>query len=392
MFEMINQQALSLKYEEFKESPEYSARRDQFRFSELAKTIINEKLFTGSLSSSDLTAFIQMFKVNCDESIFLNHLNKLGFDNETRSRIKDEFSGINVRGYTGVGLAAIPNTLSEMQLDKIKVLLAGVSKARRIEQVKEIIENYEQSNVPFVKYGIYSPWLYYLQPNMCPLITGPVQDFLKALQWDSKYVSAIDFFSKINECIGEKNLGFVDAFIFNGNWKKVLNLSTENGGRVLKLNGCLPLLLSKRQIVLYGPPGTGKTYNTKGIAVRLLNNPNDVERDGNARATNYFEDLESFIKTQPGVVLATKPTLDGQYSSSTIRKNGVKLAWVTHPGVDGVLRVHLKKASDLEYPSYISSMPEYKENGFAGYLEFKVKNKDDLEKAKRLIGFVCEQR
>ena len=31
------------------------------------------------------------------------------------------------------------------------------------------------------------------------------------------------------------------------------------------------LLMKKKQIILYGPPGTGKTYNTKSIAVDLIN-------------------------------------------------------------------------------------------------------------------------
>jgi SpoVK/Ycf46/Vps4 family AAA+-type ATPase len=32
----------------------------------------------------------------------------------------------------------------------------------------------------------------------------------------------------------------------------------------------IELLEAKKQIILYGPPGTGKTYNTKSLAVRLL--------------------------------------------------------------------------------------------------------------------------
>lgn len=32
------------------------------------------------------------------------------------------------------------------------------------------------------------------------------------------------------------------------------------------------LIINKKQIILYGPPGTGKTYNTKYIAINLLNN------------------------------------------------------------------------------------------------------------------------
>lgn len=35
-------------------------------------------------------------------------------------------------------------------------------------------------------------------------------------------------------------------------------------------NSVIELLAKKQQVILYGPPGTGKTYQSKHIALRLL--------------------------------------------------------------------------------------------------------------------------
>jgi len=68
------------------------------------------------------------------------------------------------------------------------------------------------------------------------------------------------------------------------------------------------LMISKKQIILYGPPGTGKTYNTRELAVRLLEgfkevdleqkDPEYIEKKGsNLNSDKVFENWESYKGT-----------------------------------------------------------------------------------------------
>ncbi len=202
-----------------------------------------------------------------------------------------------------------------------------------------------------------------------------------------KYLKIVDAFKEMQNIKPELDFDKLDYFMdyitavpegiqyLERLKKRIPNPDTNNN------NGLLMLLSAKKQIILYGPPGTGKTYNTKSFAVKLLAG---IGEDG------LFEKLERFIMSQLGATVQSKPTLAGQYSVSTFLKNNIRFAFVRYPGANGSLSIHLKKVTNDRYPAEIALMPEYKKTGFAGYTEFKIKNNDDLEKAKLFIKFAFE--
>lgn len=270
MFEKLNVNMLTTAYEEFKKSEDYQFRKKQTRFIEIAQLIIVELLKKTALSNNDLTALIQMFGYRCKRENFLKYLKSIHLSKDKEDYIYNQYIQINEMGYTGRGRSAITG-LTNDQLAEVKKMLDAVATAKDYIQVRQDISHYDDLRIPQVTSGVYSPWLYYLKPSICPLVAGTVTEFLNTLGWDGNYITAMDLFKEIAEVIGEKDLGFIDAFFWNEGWKKiVVTKQNDREGKVTEADTVNILLKAKKQIILYGPPGTGKTYNTKEIATTII--------------------------------------------------------------------------------------------------------------------------
>ncbi|WP_462272813.1 hypothetical protein [Methanohalophilus sp.] len=94
--------------------------------------------------------------------------------------------------------------------------MLNVAKANSEESIRQIVSDFEKQDIPQVKYGFYSPWLYYLHPTICPLVAEPVKNYPPYLGWNTdSYLDAWDFLKQINEVINEDDYGFLDQFIWD---------------------------------------------------------------------------------------------------------------------------------------------------------------------------------
>ena len=230
-----------------------------------AQQTIKELLKRGYLRNEDLTALIQMFGHHCSKENFQRHMKNLRLSSDAEQEIFDKFIEIGEYGYTGRGKAAIKG-LNEEQLGAVRQLLNHILRSENVEHVKNAYMKFREKRTPQVGGGIYSPWLHYLQPEYCPLVTGPAGQFLNQIGWNGAYDEAIDFFSRLKEEVDETDLGFIDGFLWEEERRKRILVD----GKKTDKNWEMELLRNKRQIILYGPPGTGKTYRTKKIAIDLL--------------------------------------------------------------------------------------------------------------------------
>lgn len=268
MIEKIDLKAFVREYRKFQQSEDYAGRKSQLRFVEIAQLILKEFIKRDNITNDNLTSLIQMLAFNCTKETFLKHLKKLELPNERENLIYDKFIDYGETGHTGRGKFAIRG-LDESQLEAVHELLKSVSEAKDKEEVRNIWEKYKDKRVPQVTSGIFSPWLYYLQPKICPLATGHAAEFyFKKLGWqrDVGYGDLIDFFDVVKKLVGEQELGLLDRFF----------LEPELTDRILidvnrKSDGIFQALIeNKNQIIFYGPPGTGKTYKTKAVAVDII--------------------------------------------------------------------------------------------------------------------------
>lgn len=72
--------------------------------------------------------------------------------------------------------------------------------------------------------GIYSPWLYYINPALFPILNNSHADFKKWISTSSDYPSAIKDFNDLRQEVQETDLGLIDMFAHN--FKKYNSITT----------------------------------------------------------------------------------------------------------------------------------------------------------------------
>ena len=259
-------------YTVFKTTDSYTERVGQFAVTTVFREIIIETLKNENLTNEHLTGLIQMFKFGCTKENFAKYL-KLNIQDLSRVdeiiKMDDE---INQTGYTGTGLNSI-NGLNSTQLSTIKKLLQDAFLVTTIEAAISLCEDFDRKNIPYVKAGIYSPWLYYINPQIFPLLNSANIEFRKWMEIPADYPSCIRDFNQLKTLVGETELGVLDAFAYRftdySNLPEGVRILNLNGKRLFKVshgiftkaihnrNNGLPEILENNNWIAIGK-GTGK--------------------------------------------------------------------------------------------------------------------------------------
>ncbi len=198
-------------FNEYKSSEQYEYRKKQYAFVGLAREIILETLKHSALQNEHLTGLIQMLKAECTENTFDKYLAINILDLQKKSEFKSEFKEIGNLGYTGTGLNSV-NNLTEEQLSHVKTFLQNAFNVTTAEEAYQICQQFEQLNIPQVKSGIYSPWLYYINPSLFPISNNTHDNFKKWLNLSADYPNYIHDFKKLSSLVDETDLGPLDDF------------------------------------------------------------------------------------------------------------------------------------------------------------------------------------
>ncbi len=252
-------------YQRYKTTESYLNRQNQFKIVPVNKEIIKSTLAKAEISNDDLTGLIQMFKYRCTDSIFDKYLEQNIPDEKERQRLSNLASNADEWGYTGAGLNSV-NGLSKGMLAKVKDFLLGAFSISNVEDAISICSEFEMQNIPQIKSGIFSPWLYYINPNIFPILNNSHNSFRKILAIPQIYSEAIADFEILKHEFGEHDLGMVDLFAYNIN--DFLQISTSGMEDIHTKH-------PKNQI-LYGPPGTGKTYYTINKALTIIEGKTEI--------------------------------------------------------------------------------------------------------------------
>lgn len=196
---------------EYKDSEQYEFRKKQFAFVKLAREVISETLKQSSLQNEHLTGLIQMLKWECTEETFERYIKQNIPDAGKQDKLITAYKTIGKIGYTGTGLNSISGLTNE-QLAQVKEFLQNAFDVITIEQAYQLCSHFESLNVPHAKAGIYSPWLYYINPKIFPISNNTHDKFRKWLGLPNEYSSFMKEFGKLNQLIGEEELGPLDDF------------------------------------------------------------------------------------------------------------------------------------------------------------------------------------
>ncbi|MFW5804474.1 MAG: hypothetical protein ACOCWG_04530, partial [bacterium] len=243
------------EFSKFKNSQYYQNRIKQSKLCPVFREVISETLKNNPLTNRHLTGLIQMFKAEGQKDNWEKYIAGNVQDKDKRKVLTERFFKIGITGYTGAGKSSISN-LSQKQLNHVKTLLEKALSIDNLEDATQLIADYEKQKIPYVKEGIYSPWLHYIQPQLFPIFNSRAKDFAKWLLGVKDYVDVLAQFNDLKKELGEEDLGIIDQFIYDFEIPKI-ETPSENGE-----SRTPPISNTKLNQILYGPPGTGKTYNT----------------------------------------------------------------------------------------------------------------------------------
>ena len=255
---------LKNRYNRFKErGPFYKTRIKQLElgFVNWARNVLLETL-KAPLTNERLTGLIQMLKNGSKKDNIFHYLEKNIINPKERKRIIDSYNKMGETGFTGGAKGGIVKPLKVVQLKKIQSFLLNSARVKNIDEGIELVENFESLHIPEIKHATYSPWLYYINPEIFPIKNKSNSTFIAwCEQPTNSYPVAIKLFHEVSDILGEKELGLIDAFthVFSDEEETETNYEQKKNS-TMSLN-----------IILYGPPGTGKTYHTIEKAVRIIN-------------------------------------------------------------------------------------------------------------------------
>lgn len=264
------------EFSKFKNSQYYQNRIKQSKLCPVFREVISETLKNNPLTNRHLTGLIQMFKAEGQKDNWEKYIAGNVQDKDKRKVLTERFFKIGITGYTGAGKSSISN-LSQKQLNHVKTLLEKALSIDNLEDATQLIADYEKQKIPYVKEGIYSPWLHYIQPQLFPIFNSRAKDFAKWLLGVKDYVDVLAQFNDLKKELGEEDLGIIDQFIYDFEIPKI-ETPSENGE-----SRTPPISNTKLNQILYGPPGTGKTYNTINIALNIID-PEFYQKNKNDRA------------------------------------------------------------------------------------------------------------
>ncbi len=158
------------------------------------------------------------------------------------------------------------------------------------------------------------------------------------------------------------------------------------------------LLRWKKQVILYGPPGTGKTYNTRKMAMALIENlyldgvENEPVRAEGKSENPLFHQIVHSIERLAAVERKASKTMVGYYSVSRKTNKRIGLVWIDYPsGRKSSFTVYLRKGGESRYPErLVRPLSRFGESGWGGYPFSQIENENDAKITIKLIEYAYE--
>ncbi len=209
---------IKVRFEDWKWTNDFYPKRVKQieEFVELGRGVVWHAIHSGELTNEKLTALIQVLRANASWTVINKYLPILVSREKDLEVIRGEFSITETRGFTGVGRNVI-HGLKEENLKAVHVLLQEGEEAKTREEAQAIVARFEASNVRFVKSGIYSPWLYYLKPDLFPISNESHKAFRQKYGFPQPYTERMPGYWQLADHL-DVDLGVLDAFIHSSEW------------------------------------------------------------------------------------------------------------------------------------------------------------------------------
>ncbi|EMS33845.1 hypothetical protein C943_04164 [Mariniradius saccharolyticus AK6] len=225
-------------FNNYKTTETYKEREGQKAIIPIFRQILSEALTIVPFTNQILTDLIQIFKYNCSDETFDKKLEALVLDEGKRKAILDAATEHYVHGFTNAGKTGIVG-LTDQELQTVQEFLLNAFKVKSVAQAKQLVREYEGKNVPKVKRGVYSPWLFYINPSLFPIFNNSYKNFIEWYGLPNDYEGIIEPLHKLKSLVGESDFSHIDqvAHAFTSDGKLFLpNTLNLNGRSIYKIS------------------------------------------------------------------------------------------------------------------------------------------------------------
>jgi hypothetical protein len=248
-------------YQNFRKDYTQEKRQNLEIFTKWAFDVITETL-KNPLKNEYLQGLIHILKFNATNNTVDSYLKKIIKEKNIQKQLFKRFENLPIKGITNAGKTGIQG-LTGRELNIIRDFLKNAIEVKSVDRALKLVEEYDNKKIPQITAGIYSPWLYYLNPYIFPIKVSPQKIFLEwAEQSTDSYPVAIELFHEVAEIVGEKNMGVLDAFNYNTEFY-------DNHELTSNINSLKMIHTKNLNTILYGPPGTGKTYSMQKLIEQM---------------------------------------------------------------------------------------------------------------------------
>ena len=308
------------RFKLFCNSEEYIFRKKQSAFCTVARNVLQYMVEHDKFTEDNVTMLVHLFKVNPSEEYIKEKLRSISDTPSDYNMLWTLFEKCEYRGFTAVGRTKVFITNKNAKV--VGEFISKIFKDKTKEEIKETVNDFDSKNVMYCTTGIYSPWLHYIHPSICPIANGQIDGLLSYLEipksQKKNYPYMIDVMTEVKEVVNAEDFSILDAFIYSTNF---FNIKT------MKNYEYIDFLNSNYNIVFTGAPGMGKTYLAKQIACEIVIGKKDLD-NLTVKEKEIYDEHVGFVQFHPSYdytdfVEGLRPITDSNGSIGFERRDGI---------------------------------------------------------------------
>ena len=206
---------LAAQYQLYQKSRYYDDRKEQCRFCDFSREFIKYLVEKDLFDKDSATMLVHVFAVRAKKETIKSYVESVIHDEKEKIKLFTLLDKCSLYGFTAVGKTKIELTTEQASL--VKSFLLEVLRSTSIEQIRQSVKDFVDKRVPNCTTGIFSPWLHYIHPKLCPIANSAIEPFLTYLgepkSKRSNYLYMIDLLTEAKDACGAEDFSVLDDFL-----------------------------------------------------------------------------------------------------------------------------------------------------------------------------------
>ncbi|MFN8352470.1 MAG: AAA family ATPase [Flavobacteriales bacterium] len=192
-------------------------RREQINeFVPIAKRLLVAVLGRPDLTAAHLSSLIAVLSASASSNLLLERIPSLVVDNDEKDAILGALAETDHRGLTRMAKSSVGPRVAR-EVAAIRAFVLGAQGLKTSTEAAEHVRRFDQRRIPEFKSGVYSPWLYYMRPDLFPIANGAVNGSLEEIGAPTSYPQLVEALHELLGAIGEHDAGILDRILYANN-------------------------------------------------------------------------------------------------------------------------------------------------------------------------------